>query len=128
MNTPKSTIDREFVEKQREVLLRLRAGLLASTEAAQADEAGVKGQRGGTAVESEEDAQELDALERAENLVARDLERLEQVDRALKKIEEGTYGLSDESGKPIPRDRLEAVPETVYTLSEERAREGKRVR
>jgi DnaK suppressor protein len=54
------------------------------------------------------------------------VERLERVNRALKKIEEGTYGLSDRSGKPIPRERLEAVPEALYTLSEEQALEGKR--
>jgi len=45
------------------------------------------------------------------------------VDRALKKIEEGSYGLSDRSGKPIARERLEAVPEALYTLSEEQAGE-----
>jgi DnaK suppressor protein len=48
------------------------------------------------------------------------------VDRALRKIEEGTYGLSDRSGKPIPRERLEAVPDALYTLSEEQVLEDKR--
>jgi len=37
----------------------------------------------------------------------------------LEKIEEGTYGLSDVSGKPIPRQRLEAVPAAICTLDEE---------
>jgi len=44
----------------------------------------------------------------------------------LKKIEEGSYGLSDISGKPIPRERLDAVPEALYTLSEETDREKNR--
>jgi RNA polymerase-binding protein DksA len=35
---------------------------------------------------------------------------LEQVDRALEKIEEGTYGLCDRCGQPIEEGRLEAVP------------------
>ena len=74
-------------------------------------------------MESEEDAQELDALERDGNLVVRDVERLARVDRALKKIEEGSYGRSDLSGKPIARERLETVPEALYTLSEEQAGE-----
>jgi DnaK suppressor protein len=123
MENQKSGIDAAFVEKQRQYLLRLRASLVAATAAAEADEADVKGERGGGALEFEDDAQELDALERDGNLVVRDVERLERVDRALKKIEEGTYGLSDESGQPIPRDRLEAVPEALYTLSEEEVRE-----
>ncbi len=74
----------------------------------------------------EDDAQRLDALERDGNLIVRNVTRLERIDRALKKIEEGTYGFSDLSGTPIPRARLEAVPEAVYTLSEEGLREGSR--
>ena len=122
MKNPKSDIDGAFVDKQRQYLLRLRASLVAAAAAAESDEADVKGERAG-AREHEEDAQELDALERDGNLVVRDVERLERVDRALQKIAEGTYGLSDSSGEPIPRERLEAVPEALYTLSEEKARE-----
>ena len=122
MKNPKSDIDAAFVDKQRQYLLRLRASLVAAAAAAESDEADVKGERAG-AMEHEEDAQELDALERDGNLVVRDVERLERVDRALQKIAEGTYGLSDSSGEPIPRERLEAVPEALYTLREEKVRE-----
>jgi DnaK suppressor protein len=126
MKSAKPEIDAAFVEKQRRCLLRLRATLLAAEGSAEADEADVKGQRSGAALEYEDDAQALDALERDGNLVVRDVERLGRVDRALKKIEEGTYGLSDESGQPIPRERLEAIPEAVYTLSEQRDRDAGR--
>jgi len=126
MKNPKSGIDAAFVEKQRQYLLRLRASLVAAAAAAESDEANVKSDRADAAMEAEEDAQELDALERDGNLVVRDVERLERVDRALKKIAEGTYGLSDSSGEPIPRQRLEAVPEALYTLSEEKVRESGR--
>ena len=122
----KSQMDAAFVEKQRQYLLRLRASLVAAADATESDEAEVRGDRTDGAMEFEDDAQELDALERDGNLVVRDVERLEPVDRALKKIEEGTYGLSDRSGEPIPRERLEAVPEALYTLSEEEARERSR--
>jgi DnaK suppressor protein len=120
MKTVKSGIDGAFVERQRQQLLRLRATLVAAAQAAESEEGDVKTQRTGDTLELEEDAQGLDALEREGNLVVRD------VNRALKKIEEGTYGLSDRSGKPIPRERLEAVPEALYTLSEEQVLEGKR--
>ena len=123
MRKQKSGIDTAFVEKQRQYLLRLRASLVAAAEATESDEADVKEDRAGTALEFEDDAQELDALERDGNLVVRDVERLARVDRALKKIEEGSYGLSDRSGKPISRERLEAVPEALYTRSEEQAGE-----
>jgi DnaK suppressor protein len=123
MKSDKSRLDAAFVETQRQALLRLRATLVAATLAAESDEADVKTQRAAGAVESEDDAQGLDALERDGNLVVRDVERLERVDRALKKIEEGTYGLSDISGAPISRARLQALPEAVVTLNEERSRE-----
>ena len=126
MKTVKSGIDVAFVEKQRQQLLRLRATLVAAAQVAESEEGDVKTQRTGDALELEDDAQGLDALERGGNLVVRAIERLERVDRALRKIEEGTYGLSDRSGKPIPRERLEAVPDALYTLSEEQVLEGNR--
>jgi DnaK suppressor protein len=125
MKNPTPGIDSAFVEKQRQHLMRLRADLIAAADASESDEAEVKGQRTGAA-ELEEDAQALDALERDGNLVVRDIARLERVDRALEKIEEGTYGLSDKSGAAIARERLEAVPEALYTLTEEQALERHR--
>ena len=52
-----------------------------------------------------------------------DERRLRAIDRALAKIDEGTYGLSDMSGKPIPKARLEATPEAVLKVEEEEQRE-----
>jgi DnaK suppressor protein len=116
-------LDAAFLEQQRESLLRLRATLIAAAQGMESDEADVTAQTNSGAVEFEDDAQRLDALERDGNLVVRDVERLARVDRALKKIDEGTYGLSEKSGEPITRERLEAVPEALYTLSEEEVRE-----
>lgn len=125
MKTVKSGLDAAFVEKQRQQLLRLRATLVAASRATETEEVEIRTQRTGDAMELEDDAQGLDALERSANLAVRDLDRLERVNRALKKIEEGTYGLSDRSGEPIPRGRLEALPDALYTLSEEQLLEGK---
>jgi RNA polymerase-binding transcription factor len=46
-------------------------------------------------------------------------EELAAVDRAEARLAEGTYGLSIESGKPIPDERLEAVPTAERTVEEE---------
>jgi len=43
---------------------------------------------------------------------------LEQVERALGRIDDGTYGVSEFSGKPIPKDRLEAVPYATTLVDE----------
>ncbi|HSB66358.1 MAG TPA: TraR/DksA C4-type zinc finger protein [Anaerolineales bacterium] len=37
-------------------------------------------------------------------------QRLWQVDAALKRLDDGTYGMCDECGQPINPDRLEAMP------------------
>jgi DnaK suppressor protein len=46
-------------------------------------------------------------------------EELAAVERAEARLTAGTYGLSIESGKPIPDDRLEAVPTAERTAEEE---------
>src|SRR5262245_3909731 len=51
-------------------------------------------------------------------------EQLAAVERAEQRFADGTYGLSVESGKPIPDERLEAVPTAELTVEEERARGG----
>jgi DnaK suppressor protein len=46
-------------------------------------------------------------------------EALSAVERAEARIEQGTYGLSVESGRPIPDDRLEAFPTAERTVEEQ---------
>ena len=47
-------------------------------------------------------------------------EELAAVDRAEARLAAGTYGLSVESGEPIPDERLEAIPTAERTADEER--------
>jgi DnaK suppressor protein len=51
-------------------------------------------------------------------------EQLAAVERAEERLAAGTYGLSVESGEPIPDERLEAVPTAELTVEEERAHGG----
>lgn len=44
------------------------------------------------------------------------------MERAEQRLAAGTYGLSVESGRPIPDERLEAVPTAELTVEEERSR------
>jgi DnaK suppressor protein len=48
----------------------------------------------------------------------RDLELLEEVDHALTRLDAGTYGLSEASGRPISYERLRAVPWARYDAEE----------
>ena len=53
--------------------------------------------------------------------LAEDLrEELRAVERAEARLAAGTYGLSIESGEPIPDERLEAYPTAERTVDEQR--------
>jgi DnaK suppressor protein len=45
-------------------------------------------------------------------------ETLQQIERALQRMDEGTYGTSEVSGKPIPVERLEALPWAATLVDE----------
>jgi DnaK suppressor protein len=62
---------------------------------------------------------ELFEEERVQSMIHRLEDELEAVGRGLKRLEEGTYGLSVESGEPIPDARLEAVPHAERTVEEQ---------
>ena len=49
-------------------------------------------------------------------------EQLAAVARAEERLAAGTYGLSVDSGEPIPDARLEALPSAERTLAEQQAR------
>ena len=49
------------------------------------------------------------------SLVSSEQEALSEVDAAIKRIQEGTYGVCELTGKPITRDRLSAVPFTRFS-------------
>ena len=50
---------------------------------------------------------------------ALDRSTLVQIDRALRRLDAGTYGVSEVSGKPIPKERLEAVPYATTLIGEQ---------
>jgi len=63
-------------------------------------------------------------LDELDDGLAEDLaEQLAAVGRAERRLAEGTYGLSIDSGQPIPDARLEARPTAELTIEEERARD-----
>jgi RNA polymerase-binding transcription factor DksA len=114
--------DVKFLKDQRDELLARRASELARAtrledEATSIIEDGEMGD-----VQFDDEGGEGDTM-----VVQRDLDRvlstqarqtILEIDAALAKIEEGTYGYSEVSGMPIPRERLEAIPETTVLAAE----------
>jgi DnaK suppressor protein len=48
---------------------------------------------------------------------------MERIDKALAKIDEGTYGLCDRCGKPIEKLRLKALPYANLCIKDKQAEE-----
>ena len=57
-------------------------------------------------------------------LVSFEQEGLYEIDAALKRIEDGTYGICELTGKAIPWERLEAIPWTRFSTEAESQLEG----
>jgi DnaK suppressor protein len=113
-------LDQEFVEQQRQRLEQLREELVRLSGGLEEDQR--------DRAEDEGDMTENDSGDMSQSLFTREVDatveeqverRLRHVERALQKIEEGTYGLSDDSGELISRGRLEAVPEAIRTVEEQ---------
>ena len=119
-------IDQQFVERQRERLVGLREELVRIREGMAADVEDLGETEGDTTPDSGDMSQDMFTREMDASIGEQAERRLGEVDRALQKIEDGTYGLSDDSGDPIPRGRLEAVPEAIRTVEEQQRFEKER--
>lgn len=66
--------------------------------------------------EADEGDPELAEREKNLSLLATFEERLEEIDLALNKVQEGDYGVCKSCGQPIDPERLAIVPETQYCV------------
>ncbi len=123
MNNQPVNFSAEYLAGKQRELLRLREQLREASAGTEAEEADIRRESASQVQEYEDDAQRLDQLEKDGNLVQRDVARLARVERALQKIAEGTYGLSDVSGQRIPTERLDALPDAINTVAEQDASE-----
>jgi len=108
-----------FIRKQKQKLLQLRdavvdsmAGVAQGTlrSRAEGSEASAFGMH---QADAGSDAYDRDF---ALSLLSQEQDALYEIDEALKRIEVGTYGKCEMSGKSIPRARLEAIPFARFTV------------
>jgi DnaK suppressor protein len=123
MSGPKVTLSEEFIAQQRTRLVVLRGELLGGEENTIASERSDEQEHGGEAEEFEDEAQGMAQNEVNQALHDVNDRRIHDIERALQKIADGTYGFSDASGDPIPKARLEATPEAIFTVEEQSKRE-----
>lgn len=122
--------DVKFLKAQREALLEERARLLGQAtrledEAHQLIEEGEIGD-----VQFDDEGGEGDTMvverERDLALSAQARQTIADIDDSLARIEIGTYGYSVVSGRPIPRERLEAIPWATELVQEKVGGIGRR--
>lgn len=101
-------------ERQRLLSLRdgLREGLSQESETASIEELSDNDQHpADTATETFDRERDLGTLESVEA-------ELTDVERALERLSEGTYGRCVACGRPLPAERLEALPATPYCIDD----------
>jgi RNA polymerase-binding transcription factor DksA len=81
-------------------------------------------------VQFDEESGEGDTMvverERDLALSAQARQTVAEIDAALQRLEDGTYGFSVVSGRPIPKERLEALPWTTVLVEEKVGGLGRR--
>jgi RNA polymerase-binding transcription factor DksA len=110
-----SPYDAKFLAQQKELLISERATYLRQADALQAEADQLAAEREPGDVQFDEESGEGDTLqverERDLALSARARQEIGEIDFALAKIKAGTYGVCEVSGKPIPKERLRAIPQ-----------------
>jgi DnaK suppressor protein len=108
-----------FVRGQKEKLLNLRDAMVDSMAGVAKDNlrARAEGSEASAFGMHQADAGS-DAYDRdfALSLLSQEQDALYEIDQALKRIELGTYGICEMSGKPISHARLEAIPFARFTV------------
>ncbi|MDB6138473.1 MAG: yocK [Verrucomicrobiaceae bacterium] len=119
IEVPKVVKSTPFSKRQRQRLLELRSMLLDSMESVadgslrsrpEGSEASAFGQH---MADAGSDAYDRDF---ALSLLSQEQDALYEINEALKRVDIGTYGICEMSGKPIPEIRLEALPFTRFTV------------
>jgi DnaK suppressor protein len=118
MNNKERRLD-PFTRAQKEKLLQLRDAMVDSMAGVAQDtlRSRAEGSEASAFGMHQADAGS-DAYDRdfALSLLSQEQDALYEIDQALKRIELGTYGICEMSGKPIPHARLEAIPFARFTV------------
>ncbi len=111
---PKSSYGKKFIDDQEQSLLKERARYTKSAEIWKAEADSLLVDRDPGDVQFDEESGDGDTLqvERERDLALSSYAQnaVDEIDEALARVKAGTYGMCVTSGKPIPKERLEAIP------------------
>ena len=114
--------DASFLESQRALLMEERANLLGQAQRLEDEAAELMEDLDPGDVQFDDESGEGDSLvverERDLALSAQARQTISDIDAALARIKDGTYGHSVISGRPIPKERLKAIPWATELVEE----------
>ena len=114
----------EWLTDQRATLLSERQALTGQAQRLEAEANALldDGETGDVKFDDEGAEGDGMAVERDRDLMlsAQARETVAEIDAALARMAAGTYGSSVQSGRPIPHDRLEAIPWATLLVEEKR--------
>jgi len=116
---PKKVVMTPFLIKQKERLLQLRDSMLDSMMGVAKDNLRTRAEGSEASAFGMHQADAgSDAYDRdfALSLLSQEQDALYEIEEALKRVDLGTYGICEMSGKPIAHPRLEALPFARYTV------------
>ncbi|MGI9120888.1 MAG: TraR/DksA family transcriptional regulator [Acidimicrobiales bacterium] len=109
-----------FFRDQRQALLAEREAYTRSASSLRAEAEQLAQDREPGDVQFDEESGEGDSMnvERERDLVlsAQAMASVEEIDRALAKIDQGIYGICDRCGEAIPRERMRALPHAALCV------------
>lgn len=123
---PKAKLNKKELDHYRAILLKKRAELLGDID--NMEDGALRQSSGSLSNMPQHMAdQGSDTFEQSMSLSLVDVDRnlIREIDDALKRIMDGSYGVCLHTGRRIPADRLEQVPWTKYTIEAARELERK---
>ena len=122
--------DVKFLKAQRDLLDEEKAKLLgqATRLENEANSLIEEAEMGDVQFDDEGGEGDTMVVERERDLAlsAQARQTIADIDEALARLEKGTYGYSEASGRPIPRERLEAIPWATVLVEEKVGGIGRR--
>jgi RNA polymerase-binding transcription factor len=116
------SFDAAFLASQKTLLMEERANLLGQAQRLEDEAAELMEDLDPGDVQFDDESGEGDSLvverERDLALSAQARQTISDIDAALARIKDGTYGHSVVSGRPIPKERLKAIPWATELVEE----------
>lgn len=109
------TLKKAEIEKFKKRLEEMRAQMTHLLRESSEDVKSVEEAKGYSQHQADEGTDDFNRTISLE-VSSKELDILRQIERALEKIADGTYGICDITGEEIPLPRLEAIPYATMTV------------